>query len=1826
MKRFYFTKLVVLLTILLGWNANPVMAQCNCSWQYMTPVVIKNLGSVNLLNYQVSITVNTAALISAGKMIATGDDIRFSNKNSCANLPYWIESGINTATTVIWINVDNVPASGSDTINMYYGSPGATPGSNGDATFILFDDFLNPTLDPTKWVYSGSDGKTIAGGTISINGSSWGEVESVNSYPNQPQAGGYLSELNVVSATGAWPSLAQSNNNTYSQGACMFMNGGTMYFGQTGNVGGTGYEGYLDNSMTAGSIAGVWSYVRTPANTLCKWPGGSYTYTNTNSTTTSNQYMAFGPLDGGTATMVVDWFRARNYYPAGTTQTPGTETVNGAPPITGATSVCTGLTTLLSESGAGGVWSSGSTTIATVGTSGLVTGVSVGATHITYTLGACSPAVIAMSVKGSPAAIAGASSVCSTFSTLLSDATPGGVWSSNNTSVATITAGVLTGVGAGVATISYTNPIGGCAAFKTETVNLSPTIYTVSGGGTMCAGGTGFHIIQSGSDGAGVSYQMMVGGVAIGPAQLGSGSSLDFGIQTTNGTYTVVATNTTAGCQVNMAGSGSITVNPLPNQYPLTVTGGGTSGSFCAGGTGVDVILGNSDVGISYQLFIGALAVGTPKAGTGSSIDFGPQTAAGIYSIVGTNTITTCFGNMSNTVTISINPLPNIYSVTGGGSYCAFGTGVLVGLSGSDIGVTYQLLVSGSPVPGTVAGTGSAITFGAKTTPGTYTVVATNPSTTCTQNMAGSVVISINPLPSSYTVSGGGVYCPGGTGKDISLSFSSVGVSYQLFNGGVAVTGALLGGTGSALDFGMFTTPGTYTITGTNTTTTCFSPMSGSATINISTLPTPYIVSGGGAYCSGGSGKLIGLSLSDIGITYQLYVGGIPVPGGTLAGTGGSLNFGLQTAGGTYTIVGTNSVGCTNNMNGSVTITINPLPFAYTVGVTPSGGYCAGSAAPHVTLSGSDVGTSYQLYLGGVAVPGGVMTGTGSGLDFGARPAVGTYTVGAVNTVTGCAGNMSGSVLISINPLPIASSVTGGGAYCTGGTGEHIGLLFSSAGISYQLLRGGVPVGSPIMGVGGSLDFGLQTATGIYTVVGTNTVTSCSNNMTGSVTIATIPLPTQYTVTGGGPYCSGGAGPHIGLSASNVGINYQLYNGSSPVGGTVHGSGLVLDFGNQPVGGTYTVVATNATTGCTNNMLGSVIVNVTPLPNVYTVIGGGNYCAGTSGVHVGLNMSDIGIKYQLNRGGSVVGAPVMGTGSPLDFGLQTTPGTYKVVATDAIAGCTSNMSGSAVINISPLPTTYTVTGGGSFCGGGTGEHIYLSGSNVGVDYQLMMGGTSVGVAMHGTGTSLDFGLWVTPGSYTVVATNTTTGCTANMISGAVIIVNPAPTVYNVTGGGSYCAGGTGVAIGLSGSNLGVAYQLYNGVAPVGFVAPGSGSSINFGLHSAAGIYTVVATNPVTGCTANMALNAPVSITPWVTPNVTLSSLGYTCAGTLTSFTTTEVNGGLAPAYQWSVNGSMIAGATNSSFADTSMNLDVVKVTMTSNDPCPSPSSVSATETVNIHAVGAPTVFIAEAPGTSVCQGTAVTFTVSSPTITGSSPKYSWTRSSIPQDSGMTYTYVPTNNDVVTLTMTSNDPCASPATATSNVTMTVQGPAAAPVFTVVSSGGLTIGLGQSDTMKVVVTSGGSPTPGYQWVLNGTPLAGETNSTYVSSNFFDKDSIACIVTSAGTCGGTPAGRGVTLKVRNTTGIGAVGNGSDIRVLPNPNKGTFTIKGSLNSAVNEEVSLEIVNMIGQVVYRNKIVATNGTINEQVNLGNSMANGMYILSVRSESENNIFHFVIEQ
>jgi uncharacterized protein YjdB len=86
------------------------------------------------------------------------------------------------------------------------------------------------------------------------------------------------------------------------------------------------------------------------------------------------------------------------------------------------------------------------------------------------------------------------------------------------------------------------------------------------------------------------------------------------------------------------------------------------------------------------------------------------------------------------------------------------------------------------------------------------------------------------------------------------------------------------------------------------------------------------------------------------------------------------------------------------------------------------------------------------------------------------------------------------------------------------------------------------------------------------------------------------------------------------------------------------------------------------------------------------------------------------------------------------------------------------------------------------------------------------------------------------------------------------------------------------------------------------------------------------------------------------------------------------------------------------------------------------------------------------------------------------------------------------------------------------------------------------------------------------------------------------------------------------------------ASINVLPNPNMGTFAVKGTMGSMQDEEVTLEVTDVLGQVIYKDKVIAKGGRLNETLNLGNTLANGMYNLNVRSGKENKVFHFVIEK
>ncbi len=132
-----------------------------------------------------------------------------------------------------------------------------------------------------------------------------------------------------------------------------------------------------------------------------------------------------------------------------------------AQPIAGPDSVCVGSTLALTNAAAGGAWYSSSPGVADIDIlTGLVTGVAGGVATINYqTINACGTNMTALTVSvdvlPSPLTSTG-TTVCEGQTISISESVPGGTWNSDNTPVATVSGGTVTGVTAGAATISYT--------------------------------------------------------------------------------------------------------------------------------------------------------------------------------------------------------------------------------------------------------------------------------------------------------------------------------------------------------------------------------------------------------------------------------------------------------------------------------------------------------------------------------------------------------------------------------------------------------------------------------------------------------------------------------------------------------------------------------------------------------------------------------------------------------------------------------------------------------------------------------------------------------------------------------------------------------------------------------------------------------------------------------------------------------------------------------------------------------------------------------------------------------------------------------------------------------------------------------------------------------------------------------------------------------------------------------------------------------------------------------------------------------------------------
>ncbi len=562
------------------------------------------------------------------------------------------------------------------------------------------------------------------------------------------------------------------------------------------------------------------------------------------------------------------------------------------------------------------------------------------------------------------------------------------------------------------------------------------------------------------------------------------------------------------------------------------------------------------------------------------------------------------------------------------------------------------------------------------------------------------------------------------------------------------------------------------------------------------------------------------------------------------------------------------------------------------------------------------------------------------------------------------------------------------------------------------------------------------------TVQSSHTTTNLLNNLLNSN------APVQFTVTGGGEYCDGGAGVAVGLSDSESGVTYTLIRGTTDLTPTVAGTGDPISFGNQTVAGTYTVKGSNA--GGTTTMTGSAVVTVNPVPDAAgTIAGTASVCQGQSGVTYSVPAITGATSYNWVYSGT--GATITGTTNAvtISFASNATAGNLTVQGVNSCGNGT--VSANYAIAVNSLPSTSVITGNAAPACGGTG-YIYSVTSTAGSSYAWTVPTGSTITAGSGTNSiTVTFG--TTSGIISVTETNAG-GCAGPERTLAVTLQGCGLTA-NFTGTPlTVCAGSavtfTNASSGITESTA-YSWNFGAGATPATANTEGPHSV----TYSTGGSKTVSLT--ITEGAVDTETKTDYITVNALPPQPVITADGPTtfCAGADVVLTAPESAG-----YLWS------NGATSRSITVTATGNFSVQVTNTAG--CQSVLSPTVVVTVN-PLPSIPT--INPAGSVTICTGTSQTLT-SSPAVS-----YMWSNGEFNQSITVNTT------GSYTVRVTNSYGCLSPASLAT--TVTVNPIPATPTIT--ASGPTTFCSGGS------VTLSSSPASGYLWSTGAITPNITVNST-------------------------------------------------------------------------------------------------------------------------------------
>ncbi len=241
-----------------------------------------------------------------------------------------------------------------------------------------------------------------------------------------------------------------------------------------------------------------------------------------------------------------------------------------------------------------------------------------------------------------------------------------------------------------------------------------------------------------------------------------------------------------------------------------------------------------------------------------------------------------------------------------------------------------------------------------------------------------------------------------------------------------------------------------------------------------------------------------------------------------------------------------------------------------------------------------------------------------------------------------------------------------------------------------------------------------------------------------------------------------------------------------------------------------------------------------------------------------------------------------------------------------------------------------------------------------------------------------------------------------------------------------------------------------------------------------------------------------------------------CFGDQVDFTATPTNGGVAPTYEWTVNGIVVGNNLPTYSSSSLQNGDVINVTMTADNACTLNNVVVALAPVTMNVTdNTPTVVLtSDDADNSICAGSQVDFTAT-PTNGGIAPVYTWTINGNVVTGQTTSSFLTTtlvDGDIVQVTLVSNATCLSNNNVLSNSIQMDVLPLLDPQVSINASQ-TSICANDEVTFTAVPVDGGL-NPTYSWEVNGI-ATGVTTSTFVTSTLLGGDQVSVVMGTTNVC---------------------------------------------------------------------------------------------------------------